>query len=138
MISSLPDFVLTFNGACLDYLLLHDEWRLIGAWSAVGYQRWVFGEEAELALMIKKIRVLLISHYLTWSLIVHIHTILSVTSSITYVTHLLYFRKEEAVNNNIIVFGLIRLGLGSTIYNTWEEHDNHYTTATVKFLQDIY
>jgi hypothetical protein len=45
---------------------------------------------------------------------------------------------EEAVNNNIIVFGLIRLGLGSTIYNTWEEHDNHYTTATVKFLQDIY
>ena len=88
MISSLSDFVLTFNGACLDYSLLHDEWRLIGAWSAVGYQRWVFG--------------------------------------------------EEAVNNNSIVFGLIRLGLGSTIYNTWEEHANQYTTATVKFLQDIY
>jgi hypothetical protein len=46
MIFNCPYPVLTFNGACLDYLLLHDEWRLIGAWSAVGYQRWVFGEEA--------------------------------------------------------------------------------------------
>jgi hypothetical protein len=40
----------------------------------------------------------------------------------------------EVTNNNFIVFGLTRSGLKPTIYHTWGEHANHYTTDTVAFF----
>ena len=40
----------------------------------------------------------------------------------------------EATNTNFIVFGLTRPGLELTIYRTWGEHANHYTTDAVQFL----
>ena len=39
----------------------------------------------------------------------------------------------EAANDNFIIFGLTRPGLEPTIYRTRSEHDNHYTTAAVRF-----
>jgi hypothetical protein len=38
----------------------------------------------------------------------------------------------EATNTNFKVFGLTRLGLEPTIYRTWDEHTNHYTTDAVQ------
>jgi predicted lactoylglutathione lyase len=37
----------------------------------------------------------------------------------------------EAIHINITVFGLTRLGIEPTIYHTWGEHANHYTTDMV-------
>jgi hypothetical protein len=37
----------------------------------------------------------------------------------------------EATNTNFIFIGLTRPGLEPTIYHTWGEHANHYTTNAV-------
>ena len=42
----------------------------------------------------------------------------------------------EATNTNFIVFDLIRSGLEPTIYPTWGEHTNHYTTVWNYVLLD--
>jgi hypothetical protein len=38
---------------------------------------------------------------------------------------------REATNTNFIVFGLTRPGLEPTMYRTWGEHANHYTTDVI-------
>ena len=38
----------------------------------------------------------------------------------------------EATNTNFIVFGSTRSGLVPTIYHTWDEQANHYTTDAVR------
>ena len=38
----------------------------------------------------------------------------------------------EATNTNFIVFGLTRLGREHTIYHTWGENANYYTTNAAK------
>ena len=39
--------------------------------------------------------------------------------------------RGEATNTNFIVFGLTQSRLEPTIYRTWGEHANHYTTDAV-------
>jgi hypothetical protein len=42
----------------------------------------------------------------------------------------------EAINTNLIGFGLTQSGLKPTIYHTRDEHANHYTTDAVFNQQD--
>ena len=44
-----------------------------------------------------------------------------------------YLLSGEATNTNFIVLGLT--GLETTIYHTWGEHANHYTTDTASSLR---
>ena len=45
---------------------------------------------------------------------------------------------REAVNTSFIVFSLTRPGIEPTIYRTWGEHANHYTTDAVNSLLTKY
>ena len=42
--------------------------------------------------------------------------------------------KHHKPTTNFIVFDLTQLGLETTIYCTWDEHTNHYTTDAVEWI----
>ena len=44
---------------------------------------------------------------------------------------LFFLLNKEATNTNFIVFGLTRSVLEPTIYRTWGEHANQYTTDAI-------
>jgi hypothetical protein len=43
----------------------------------------------------------------------------------------MYELSGDAANANVIIFGLTRHGLETTIYNISDQQANHYTTDTV-------
>ena len=57
------------------------------------------------------------------------HIILIQSQRVFFLTPKCCVLSGEAENTNFMVFGLTRLGL--TIYCTWGEHTNHYTTDAV-------
>jgi hypothetical protein len=45
---------------------------------------------------------------------------------------------KEAAKTNFLVFGLTRQGFQPTIYHTWGEYANHYTTDAVIYVLPMY
>ena len=68
------------------------------------------------------------------------HNILIPSQPVIALTPKCCMFSQEAVNTNIIVFGLTWPGLEHTIYHTQSEHTNHYITEALRILgiTDIY
>ena len=64
------------------------------------------------------------------------HNILIPSQPVIALTPKCCMFSQEAVNTNIIVFGLTWPGLEHTIYHTQSEHTNHYITETLRIFRN--